>query len=411
MPDDSRIAWLALRGAVPRAGPRARRRPRRPLTGGGMAVAVAVADARHRGARGRDATRTRIATASRWALGAAATAALSAGLLVAIGVVFSCAATGCSAAEGERGPLAALAALRLAQAVAANAAATSSASSRRSPETIRPRRRALQSLAPPPAAAGASGWRRHGRRPRRRLAAQVRRARPRPRTPLAAAFSRVAATPPGRCRRRAPARSRAWRRRSRARPSRSRGRRTAPPGSSSSSSSRHSRVVGCAPVPNACPGSITTSGTPGRASAAPSHGGRTQSASRRQRPAGGSAFQRSSQSSGTSSCVDLDQRVAGRRLDRSGSVGQLAGRAVDRVLDDVAAVVDLLDAAGRELEQLGQHELGAGRAGTRTASRITTARSARLQLGEQRPRSRPSRGSPRSSVPAQPLEQLALLVA
>ena len=47
-----------------------------------------------------------------------------------------------------------------------------------------------------------------------------------------------------------------------------------PRGSSSSISSRHIRVVGCDPVPNAWPGSITISVTPGR-SAGSSHGGRT----------------------------------------------------------------------------------------------------------------------------------------
>ena len=40
-----------------------------------------------------------------------------------------------------------------------------------------------------------------------------------------------------------------------------------------------------------------------------------------------------------------------------GQVGQLAGRAVDGVLDDVALLA-LLHPARRELEQLGEHELG-----------------------------------------------------
>ena len=47
-----------------------------------------------------------------------------------------------------------------------------------------------------------------------------------------------------------------------------------PPASSSSISSRLSRVVAWLPVPKARPGSITTSVTPGR-TAACSHGGRT----------------------------------------------------------------------------------------------------------------------------------------
>ena len=63
-------------------------------------------------------------------------------------------------------------------------------------------------------------------------------------------------------RRRAPAPSRAPPPRSRARPRRSRGRRTGRPARSSSSSSRHIRVVGCAPVPNApAADSITSSGS------------------------------------------------------------------------------------------------------------------------------------------------------
>ena len=77
-------------------------------------------------------------------------------------------------------------------------------------------------------------------------------------------------------------------------------------------------------------------------------------------PAGGTRFQRSAQSSAISVVVTSTSAppAAARR---SGSAGQLAGRAVDRVLDDVA-VVDLLHAARRELEQLGEHELGVGAA-------------------------------------------------
>ena len=68
------------------------------------------------------------------------------------------------------------------------------------------------------------------------------------------------------------------------------------------------------------------------------------------------AFQRSSQSSATSVVVTSTSAVAGGRA-QVGEVGQLAGRAVDRVLDDVA-VLALLHPARRELEQLGEHELG-----------------------------------------------------
>ena len=50
---------------------------------------------------------------------------------------------------------------------------------------------------------------------------------------------------------------------------------------------------------------------------------------------------------------DLDQRAA-RRGAQLGQLRQLAGSAVDRVLDDVVRDVDLLDAGGRQLEQLGE---------------------------------------------------------
>ena len=118
------------------------------------------------------------------------------------------------------------------------------------------------------------------------------------------------------------------------------------------------RVVGCVPVPNAPPGSITTSSTPPR-SAGRSHGGRTYSRPADQHgevealPALGPVV-------GDLAALDLDEVVAGRRLDRA-ELGQLALRPVDRVLDDAlpaAGRVDLLEAAGREVEQLRQHELG-----------------------------------------------------
>src|SRR4051794_40561466 len=95
-----------------------------------------------------------------------------------------------------------------------------------------------------------------------------------------------------------------------------------PPGSSSSSSSRHSRVVGWVPVPNAWPGSITTSWTPGR-TAGCSHGGRTYS-----RPPSRSGtwkrFQRSAQSSGTSS-PRTSTRVPATSAAPSGSDGSSPG--------------------------------------------------------------------------------------
>ena len=104
-----------------------------------------------------------------------------------------------------------------------------------------------------------------------------------------------------------------------------------PAGSSSSSSSRHRRVVGCAPVPNACAGSMTTSTQAARA-AAPTAGARTAAPTCTGR---WNALQRSSQSSATS-VVATSTSAPPAAARRSGSVGQLAGRAVDRVLDDVA---------------------------------------------------------------------------
>src|SRR5581483_1626990 len=53
---------------------------------------------------------------------------------------------------------------------------------------------------------------------------------------------------------------------------------------------------------------------------------------------------------------DLDQRPARRRLDRP-DLGQLAGRAVEGVLDEVA-VARFLEPARNEGEQLGEHRLG-----------------------------------------------------
>ena len=47
-----------------------------------------------------------------------------------------------------------------------------------------------------------------------------------------------------------------------------------PSGVSSTRSSKDSRVVACEPVPNPCPGSMTTSSAPSRGSC---HGGRTRS--------------------------------------------------------------------------------------------------------------------------------------
>ena len=119
-------------------------------------------------------------------------------------------------------------------------------------------------------------------------------------------------------------------------------------------------MVAWAPVPNARPGSITTSirsapSAPVPAAASASQEGRTTSQSPTMHgfvevaPAVGPVV-------GDLGRLDLDQAVAGGRLD-VGQLGDLAGRAVDRVLD-VRLTAFLLDPAGDDLDQLGQHPLG-----------------------------------------------------
>ena len=153
-----------------------------------------------------------------------------------------------------------------------------------------------------------------------------------------------------RCRGRAPARSRAARRRSRARPSRCRRRAAAPRrrrcAASSSSSSRHRRVLACAPVPNAWPGSITISCTAPAASALGGlprrpHAQRgharcppARGAALRSARGGGTRFQRSCQSSAIS-LVEISTSASPATALQVGQRRQLAGRAVDGVLDDV----------------------------------------------------------------------------
>ena len=156
--------------------------------------------------------------------------------------------------------------------------------------------------------------------------ARVRERRPRPR--------------PRRRRSRRPARSRASRRRSRARRSRSR-RRAGSPGSSSWSSSSVSRVVGCAPVPNARPGSITIASAP---AGALSHGGPTQ-----KRPT-------------TTPWWNVAPAVLPALGDRPRrDVEALAQRELAGVVGvDGEAAVDLLDALREELEQLRELGLAAG---------------------------------------------------
>ena len=134
--------------------------------------------------------------------------------------------------------------------------------------------------------------------PRQRARPARRRAERRARRRSRAAFRAVASTACGSWSTRdAPARSRASPPRSRARPSRSR-RRAGSPRSSSPSSSRQSRVVGCAPVPNARPGSMTIAIAPAGGC---SHGGPTQSGPTR--TGRWKSRQRSSQSPGTSSAA------------------------------------------------------------------------------------------------------------
>ena len=126
----------------------------------------------------------------------------------------------------------------------------------------------------------------------------------------------------------------------------------------------------CAPVPNAWPGSITTSRPVGerrlprrpdaQPAEAPAHVDRPVVRLPALRPVVGDLARR-----------DVDERAARHGADVR-QRRQLARRAVDHVLDRVA-VLALLEPAGRELEQLGEHRLGVARAPTRIASRITPA--------------------------------------
>ena len=126
---------------------------------------------------------------------------------------------------------------------------------------------------------------------------------------------------------------------------------SAPSGSSVASSSKVSRVVACEPVPNAWPGSITTSSVP--SAAAPRAAGR---AGRRPVDRLVEARQSSPQPSG-SSRVETSISAPPTAARTSPSVGQLARRAVEHVLDRVARLA-LLQPAGRERHQLGQDEVG-----------------------------------------------------
>ncbi len=160
-------------------------------------------------------------------------------------------------------------------------------------------RRSAPSAPPPSGAAGAPGW----PPPRPPPASAPRGGRPAaPRGARSRSPARSPAwppPPPPRSPAPRPARSPAARRPGPARPIRSRGRPATRAGSTPSISSRHSRVVAWAPVPNAWPGSTTRSIRP-ESAAGGSHGGRT-----RTRPpistGRWNSRQRSAQSSATSS--------------------------------------------------------------------------------------------------------------
>ena len=110
-------------------------------------------------------------------------------------------------------------------------------------------------------------------------------------------------------------------------------------------------MVGCAPVPKAWAGSMTTSSRPARGGCP--RRAHEQVADLHRLVEGLPALV---PVVGHLAGADLDQRPAGGRA-QVGQIGQLAGRAVDGVLDDVA-VLALLHPAGRELEQLGEDDLG-----------------------------------------------------
>ena len=161
---------------------------------------------------------------------------------------------------------------------------------------------------------------------------------------------------------------------------------SAPAGSSVGSSSSDSRVVGCAPVPNACPGSIDDVE---RAGARPAHGGRTRSARRGRRrrrpvPVAPALVPAVGQLGGR----DVDQRVARRRAQVAAARGSSPARAVDRVLDVPSAHVALLEAARRELDQLGEHDL-----------RLVAARRGRPAGSRRAPAGSPPTRPPRAGAP------------
>ncbi len=126
-----------------------------------------------------------------------------------------------------------------------------------------------------------------------------------------------------------------------------------PAGSSSSSSSRLSLVVACAPVPNAWPGSIARSSVPGHGSA---QGGRTSSGSAARQPRFARRHEHGLVEALPALCPVVGHRLAAHShahaADLCLAVGQrrqLARRAVQRVLD-ISVAVDLLHSARRQLQ-------------------------------------------------------------
>ena len=98
----------------------------------------------------------------------------------------------------------------------------------------------------------------------------------------------------------------------------------------------HARVVGCAPVPNARPGSTTTDGSSGGGDI---HGGPIQSPPAR--TGRWNSFQRSSQPADTSSDLNVGERVADRRLAGVvGEDGKLLGPADRSLLEPVGEAVE-----------------------------------------------------------------------
>ena len=196
----------------------------------------------------------------------------------------------------------------------------------------------------------------HGRRPRRGRLGEVGPRAPRPATPFAAALARIASSPSGIT---STAVTGAQPRRAAATastPVPAPQSHSAPPGSASSRSSRHSCVVGCVPAPKSAPGSITRSSSPPS-----SHGGRTRRSPTRDGP----------------------QELVPARLPAGGHVGERDGEhVVARQRADVAL--------GREL--------GPRRVDARTPPRRAPARSPpprrAAAAAARRARAPPARGGP-----------------